>query len=230
MDIIKNYLLWPILALVLTLSIYLVLVSILHKILIFSSNEQEELLWDFISDNLLYTHIETEKQNSIQILVDQLPNNALPQQYSKIKILISNNNHINAFAAPGGRIIITTGLLKENLSEQALLFVIGHEIAHLARKDHLYEFAKMIVSKAYGKITGSTLVTELLMLVDSYKVKETEFIADQYSSDILLNYYGNNAGGKEFFEYLIAKDKNSNISTSHPDTKTRLEKMDEYLF
>ena len=226
MDRIKNYLLWPILALVLTLSTYLILVSFVHNILISSSPKQEELLWNFISDDLLYKPLNTEQQENIQSLIDRLPPEALPQQYNKIKILVPTSKYVNAFAAPGGRIIITTGLLEDNLTKEALLFVIGHEIAHLTRKDHLYEFSKMIVAKIYGKLTGSKLVTELLMLVDSYKSKETEFIADRYSAELISNYYDSSEGGKEFFEYLIEKNKqNPSISTSHPDTEKRLENL-----
>jgi predicted Zn-dependent protease len=41
----------------------------------------------------------------------------------------------NAFAAPGGYIFLTTGLLKLLRNEDELAGVLGHEIAHIARQD-----------------------------------------------------------------------------------------------
>lgn len=226
MNRVKIYLLWPIMALVLTLFIYLLLVTSVHKILKYFPNRQEEILWSFISDDLLYQPIDLQAQNNIQSIVNKLPSGVLPEQYSEIKIIVPISKYVNAFAAPGGRIIITTGLLEENISEQAILFIIGHEIAHLARKDHLYEYAKMLVAKAYSKITGSNLIIELLMFIDSYRSKETEFMADKYSAELLSILYNNKNGAVEFFKYLIAKNKLSNsISSSHPDAEIRLEKI-----
>lgn len=224
MDEVKNYILWPIWAVVLTLSVYLLLTNCLYGVLAHSSLIKEEALWKIVSDDLSYRNIDKKRQKEVQSLVDKLPINLLPEGYSKIKILVITSNQLNAFAAPGGRIILTTELLDAKLSEQALLFVIGHEIAHLSRKDHLYEFSKMIIAKIYGCLTRSELVAELLMLIDGYKLKETELIADKYSAKILLQIYGNTKGGEEFFRYLLQKD-NNNDSFFHPNLNKRLDNL-----
>lgn len=43
---------------------------------------------------------------------------------------------INAFAMPGGYILVSTGLLKILKTEDELAFVLAHEIAHVSRKHH----------------------------------------------------------------------------------------------
>lgn len=43
---------------------------------------------------------------------------------------------INAFAMPGGFILVSTGLLKLLENEDELAFVLAHEIAHVSRKHH----------------------------------------------------------------------------------------------
>lgn len=43
---------------------------------------------------------------------------------------------INAFAMPGGYILVSTGLLKILENEDELAFVLAHEIAHVSRKHH----------------------------------------------------------------------------------------------
>lgn len=50
---------------------------------------------------------------------------------------ILNNPEPNAFAAPGGYIFITTGLLKKIKNEAELAGVLGHEIAHISQKHTL---------------------------------------------------------------------------------------------
>lgn len=46
------------------------------------------------------------------------------------------SDSINAFAAPGGFILVTTGLVKTLQSEDELAFVLAHEITHVLRRHH----------------------------------------------------------------------------------------------
>ena len=226
MNIIKNYILWPVLGVTLTLAIYLILVLWLSNILKYLPTEKEEILWDFTSRNLIYYN---EGQPELQDLVDKLPKNLLPTRYNRIKIMVIKDKQINAFSAPGGRIIFTTGLLEKIQDEHVLVFIIGHEIAHLIRRDHLYEFSKMTIAKLYGKIIGSNLVEELLMLIDSSKVKEIEFLADQYSLRIMKEFYGNSNGSEKFFEIILRQKANElGQSTTHPSIKERLERVKQF--
>jgi len=50
---------------------------------------------------------------------------------------ILDTNDINAFAAPGGFVFITAGLLGRLQSEAELAAVIAHEIGHVIKKHHL---------------------------------------------------------------------------------------------
>lgn len=43
---------------------------------------------------------------------------------------------INAFAMPGGYILVSSGLLKLLTSEDELAFVLAHEVAHVSRRHH----------------------------------------------------------------------------------------------
>jgi predicted Zn-dependent protease len=58
---------------------------------------------------------------------------------------------INAFAMPGGMVIISNGLLKRLESESELAGVLGHEIAHVVLKHQL----KAIQSGAWADVAGS---------------------------------------------------------------------------
>lgn len=58
----------------------------------------------------------------------------------KFGVMASDN--INAFAAPGGYIIITRGLFLNLNSEAELAGVLGHEIGHVVRRHHLNALQK----------------------------------------------------------------------------------------
>jgi predicted Zn-dependent protease len=64
---------------------------------------------------------------------------------------VIENDTINAFAMPGGTVIISNGLLKRLQSESELAGVLGHEIAHVVQKHQL----KAIQSGAWGSIASA---------------------------------------------------------------------------
>jgi predicted Zn-dependent protease len=53
------------------------------------------------------------------------------------RFAVLNHDTINAFAAPGGYIFVTRGLLKQVQNEAELAAVLGHEIAHVTQKHML---------------------------------------------------------------------------------------------
>ncbi|MDX1444247.1 MAG: M48 family metallopeptidase [Gammaproteobacteria bacterium] len=70
---------------------------------------------------------------------------------------VIDHPNINAFAAPGGYVFITKGLLLQLRSEGELAGVLGHEIAHVTRKHHL----DAMESGARWKLVGRAAETHL---------------------------------------------------------------------
>ncbi len=64
---------------------------------------------------------------------------------------VIQNETINAFAMPGGTVVISYGLLKRLQNESELAGVLGHEIAHVVQKHQL----KAIQGGAWGDIAGT---------------------------------------------------------------------------
>ena len=54
------------------------------------------------------------------------------------RFAVLNDQTINAFAAPGGYVFVTRGLLKQIKNEAELAAVLGHEIGHVSQK-HMLE-------------------------------------------------------------------------------------------
>lgn len=61
---------------------------------------------------------------------------------------VIDSNDINAFAAPGGYVLITKGLYQRLGNEAQLAGVLGHEIAHVVQKHHLKVMQKQALLDA----------------------------------------------------------------------------------
>lgn len=68
---------------------------------------------------------------------------------------VIDSNDINAFAAPGGYVLITKGLYQRLTNEAQLAGVLGHEVAHVVQKHHLKVMQKQALLDA-----GTSLLKE----------------------------------------------------------------------
>ena len=65
---------------------------------------------------------------------------------------VIDSDGINAFAAPGGYIVLTLGLFSLLENEAQLAGVLGHEISHVIKKDHLKALQSSMKRGIWGKI------------------------------------------------------------------------------
>ncbi len=61
---------------------------------------------------------------------------------------VIDSTDVNAFAAPGGYVLITKGLYQRLTSEAQLAGVLGHEIAHVVQRHHLKVMQKQALMDA----------------------------------------------------------------------------------
>lgn len=142
----------------------------------------------------------------------------------QIKILCSQQK--NAFALPGGKILITSTLLKTLHSENALATVIAHEIGHIKNRDHLQGFswsgAWLIISFFLGANTNDFMAKWIQIGSRAYS-REHEKNADSYAKKIILKTYGHLHGASEFFQNLLSEDREITFLSTHPSLKERLD-------
>jgi predicted Zn-dependent protease len=96
-----------------------------------------------------------------------------PETYGGYRFAILDDAAVNAFAAPGGTIFVTRGLLEMLPSEEALAGVLAHEVAHVANRHGLAAIRKSRLTEAFG-ILGRNAGTqlnrqELLKLTEIYE-------------------------------------------------------------
>ncbi|MGC1174162.1 M48 family metalloprotease [Polaromonas sp.] len=67
----------------------------------------------------------------------------------------------NAFAAPGGYVFVTKGLLERVADEAELAGILAHEITHVTAKHHLQAIAKTARAGLLTRVIGSQVKGEL---------------------------------------------------------------------
>ncbi len=100
-------------------------------------------------------------QRLANAVVTYLNSNGMGSEVSQYKWEFSlvQDNNVNAFCMPGGKIVVYEGLLPVTQNEASLAIVLGHEIAHAVAK-HSAERLSNQVKQQYGsQILGTVLST-----------------------------------------------------------------------
>jgi hypothetical protein len=104
----------------------------------------------------------------------------------KVKI-IQDDNTLNAFCAPGGYIYIYTGLIKYLDSEDELIGVLGHEMAHADRRHSTDQLTKNFgLSLLIGIVTGTTGQTPHWHSAEKMKLKQMSIQLNIYALHLIM--------------------------------------------
>lgn len=71
-----------------------------------------------------------------------------PETFGGYHFLVMDSNDINAFAAPGGLILVSRGMIKCCRDENALAAVLAHEVAHVSLNHGLQAISKSRLTAA----------------------------------------------------------------------------------
>lgn len=149
--------------------------------------------------------------------------------------LIDEPDVPNAFATLGGHIFVTTGLLREVPSENALAMVLAHEIAHIKFRHPAQSISGGILVQLFLSIVTGQNAVALQNTVQQAGImtalgfsRKMETAADQAALNTLEQYYGHLAGAEDFFEKILAQHQQASwqaIFASHPDMRQRIEQI-----
>lgn len=97
---------------------------------------------------------------------------------------VAENNEVNAFAAPGGVIVVYTGLIAQTSRADELAGVIAHEIAHVEQRHSLKNMIKsaslgVLLSIAVGDWSGSAIGGWIANLTQLKFSRDAEMEADR---------------------------------------------------
>lgn len=123
-------------------------------------------------------------------------------------IKIFDNPMVNAFAAPGGQIVLMRGLLDSASGPDAVASVLAHEIGHSERRDGTRNAIRAagsagLLSMVLGDVTGGTLTVFMAeALLNASYSREAEAAADEFALEMLNDAGISSVGMAEFFEFL----------------------------
>lgn len=123
-----------------------------------------------------------------------------------LRIGVVEADEPNAFALPGGQLLVTSALLQQSASENELAFVIGHELGHLAGRDPLRALGRgLLVSlalAAVGGAEGASVAASAAQLGERSFSREQESAADRFALALVAAEYGHVAGAADFLRRL----------------------------
>jgi len=146
--------------------------------------------------------------------------------------IIRDDATLNAFCAPGGYIYIYTGLIKFLDTEDELIGVLSHEIAHADRRHSTDRLTKEYgLSLLVGIVAGTTGQDQLAQIAASLTTlafsRSDEKEADEYSVKYLCPTTYNAAGAAGFFEKIETLGGQSipQFLSTHPDPDNRIQNI-----
>jgi predicted Zn-dependent protease len=166
-----------------------------------------------------------------------------PETFGGYHFLILDSDEINAFAAPGGDILVTRGLLRCATSEDAVAAILAHEIGHVAKQHGLKAIKKDRLTKALigvGATAAQVLGPDELAsqtstfkdsvgditstLVNSGYSREQELDADKAALANLRAIGYDPAALKDMLKVMQKKLKSGGLdfAKTHPDPKVRI--------
>ena len=167
-----------------------------------------------------------------------------PQTYGGYHFAILDANEINAFACPGGTILVTKGMISATRNEEELAAVLAHEVAHIHNRDGIASIKSARWTEALTVIGTETArsytpaqVSQLVRIFegsveDVFKTlvvngygRSQEYQADETAMRYLSRAGYNPGSLRDFLLVLLAQGTaaSGGILNTHPGTAERIE-------
>lgn len=194
------------------------------------SKEKEIALGNQMFESAVENMADERKSEAIQHFAGALK---LSNDYPvKVHVIISDE--INAFAVPGGNIVVYTGLLNRMDNYDELVALLGHEVSHINERHSLKNILKSVSSTVFlSVLTGdaSALGGTLLLNADKLRglsySRSLEREADLKGLEIMMQNNVDVYGMLRMFERLKEADKKHGampeILSTHPLTDARIQ-------
>lgn len=155
-----------------------------------------------------------------------------------IQLTYIDSNMINAFALPGGNMVVMSGIIKQMKSYDELAALIGHEISHINGKHVTRSLVRtagayILISAVIGDVTGiAAAVAENADALRSLQFsRDLEAEADEKGLELMKKSRINPAGMLKLFERLQNAEEQSppEFLSTHPTTKKRIDHIQELI-
>lgn len=176
--------------------------------------------------------------DALSLITERLTAVQAPLPY-RIQVYLADRPIVNAFAAPGGSIVLFRGLLEKTGSAEELAGVLAHEIRHIAGR-HVTTLlieqmaSSLLLAALSGDMAGGLAygleAAGTLGLLRYSRAFETD--ADWEGLQSLRKAGINPAGMIRFFETLQRERPDDDLLaylSSHPSTESRIQRLQQAL-
>ena len=148
-----------------------------------------------------------------------------------IQVGVVDHKMINAFALPGGHIIVMRGLIEMSETPEQLAAVMAHELGHVAQRDPIVQALRAagtagLLSLVLGDATGGTVLALIgERLITAKNSRDVEARADDFALAQLAKAGVSPEALAEFFELLLQEMRDPDFDmgwiSSHPPSVSR---------
>jgi predicted Zn-dependent protease len=140
----------------------------------------------------------------------------------QFRLLVSSSEAVNAFALPGGFLVVNRGLLDEAKSGDEVAGVLAHEMSHVTLRHSTKRLAGGLgtlaaLSLMLGVVDVAWPAYTVAHLAGLQYERSQEAEADEHGRALLLRAGISPAGMATFFERLGASLRPPEIVATHPD-------------
>ena len=149
-----------------------------------------------------------------------------------IQVGVVDHKMINAFALPGGYIVVMRGLIEMSETPEQLAAVMAHELGHVAQRDPIVQALRAagtagLLSLVLGDATGGTVLALIgERLITAKNSRDVEARADDFALAQLAKAGVSPEALAEFFELLLQQMRDPDFDigwiSSHPTSVTRV--------
>ncbi len=146
---------------------------------------------------------------------------------------------VNAMATLGGHIIVYEGLLRHLSSEDAIVMLLAHEVAHIHHRHPIRAMGRgftlamaiSLINTGTGISLAGDMVGQAGLMTVLHFSRQQEQEADREALQALAVNYGHIAGAVELFDVLAREDDpllHHEWLSSHPLTGNRIQQLRQY--
>jgi Zn-dependent protease with chaperone function len=147
---------------------------------------------------------------------------------------VVKDDTLNAFAMPGGIVVVYTGLINATKRPEELAGVLAHEVQHVEQRHSLQGMVKNLGLRAVWALAtgdlGGTLAGQAAVKLSSLKFsRDAESEADDKGFDALVKQGIDPSGMPEFFKTMNEKAADAPVSfiSTHPLSVDRRKELAE---
>lgn len=219
------------------------------QVMLFSDTELDKMGATSFEDMKKKTPISTDKatNNFVQCVAKAITINVAESVHQgNWEVVVFDSAQVNAFALPGGKIGVYTGILKVAENQDQLAAIIGHEVGHViehhsnerlsANKLQNMGMAAATVAVALTDMENKGLWMAGLGVGLQYGVimpygRAHESEADIVGQDLMARSGFEPSASIKLWQNMakLSKDAPAEFMSTHPSNQTRIKQLSEHL-